>query len=173
MIKKLTCINDAIIALRKAIIKILNVKEDLVLNGESVRGVELTKVFQAQEIPLTNGETIVIFYLTATDEMNVFQETETTQSYAFHITIYGCKCRKQALSLRTNLYNEKIKEELNENGVSISDISTPNETSEFINNATYVLRNDLDIYFNSVIINEQIEEIDEIDEVVLNTQEIN
>lgn len=165
MIKTLECIEEAIVTVRKKIMEILNLKSEFVLNGESVRGVELVKILQGQEIPLHNEDVIVVFYVNDTEDINVVQGDETCQSFDFHVIIYGNRCRKFSSKLRTNLYSEYIRSELGENGVELLNVSTPENTSEFIGNATYVLRSDLDILLNCVIKNKEVKEINSIEEL--------
>lgn len=165
MIKKLECVDEAIKILRKVIAKILSMDIDNVLNGESVRGVELVKTLQEQEVPLSNKDILVVFYNEPTNEIDVVENCESCQSYSFHVIIYGAQCRKASQVLRANFYTEFIKDTLSENGVSILDVSTPTSTSEFINNTSYILRNDIVISYNCVVVNKRVEDIDEIESV--------
>lgn len=165
MIKKLECVDDAIRALRVIVAKILSMNIDDILDGESVRGVELVKILQEQEVPLSNDDILVVFYNEPTNEIDVVENCESCQSYNFHVIIYGAQCRKASQVLRGNFYTEFIKDTLSENGVSILDVSTPTSTSEFINNASYMLRNDIVISYDCVITNKRVEDIDEIESV--------
>mgnify|MGYP006886776517 CR=1 FL=1 len=148
---KLSCVDDAIKTWRKLIIDITGIPGNKVLNGESIRSPELVTVKNGQKVPIGYDETCIVFYCDQIDDISVVSTEngcETVQSYELHLIIYGNCCKKIAQAIKSNLYSREILDVLTENGIGLLSIPYIENTSEYMVDQTYVLRNDIRIRFD-------------------------
>ena len=152
---RLTCIDDAIKIWRTILIEITGIKKNHILNGESIRSPELVTVKNGQKIPIGYDETCIIHYCDPIDDISVVDTSnvnETIQSYELHLIIYGNCCKKVSQLIKSNLYTRNILDELTENGIGLLDVPPVENTSEFMTENTYILRNDLRIRFDCAFV---------------------
>lgn len=164
------CVDEALKIWLKIINKITNIPSNLIINGESIRGVELVYIKNAQRIPLTSKDNFIVFYLDYIDDISVTDSADsllTTQSYELHLIIYGDKCKVLSHTLKANIYSESVLNILRDNDIGLQDIPSIENTSNFINENTYQFRNDMRIRFNCVIESDKIFDINEIDDILL------
>lgn len=165
---RLTCIDDAIKAWRRILIEITRVPNNMILNGESIRSPELVTVKNGQKVPIGYDETCIIHYCNPIDDISVVDTSEvneTIQSYELHLVIYGNCCKKVSQLIKSNLYTRTILDELTENGIGILNIPSIENTSEFMMENTYILRNDIRIRFDCAFVDKTIVPSADIEEV--------
>ena len=154
----MNCIDDAIKVWRTVIKKITGLSNDLLLNGESIRGPELVRIKNGKKVPISQEDTVIIHYCDPIDDISMVDSSNpsTAQSYELHLIVYGNKCKKISQTIKSNLYTEGILDILRESGIGLLDIPTIQNTSNFIVEQTYILRSDIRIRFNCILEDEKI-----------------
>lgn len=154
----MNCIDDAIKIWRTIIKKITGLSNDLLLNGESIRGPELVRIKNGKKVPISQEDTVIIHYCDPIDDISVVDSSNpsTVQSYELHLIVYGNKCKKISQAIKSNLYTEGILNILRESGIGLLDIPTIQNASNFIVEQTYILRSDIRIRFNCILEDEKI-----------------
>lgn len=170
----LSCVDEAVKTLRKVLMKITGLPNDRIINGESIRGAELVTIKQGQKVPVGLNETFLVTYCDNIDEISVDEgydekEAQSVESYEFHIIVYGTQCKKVAQKIKANFYTRGVLDILNANGIGLLSVQPIENTSTFITDNTYVLRNDIRIRFDCVIGNEKAIEQNDIEESEVKT----
>lgn len=164
---RLNCIDDAIKVWRKILMEITKLPKNMILNGESIRSPELVTVKNGQKVPIGYDETCIIHYCDPIDDISVVDTSnvnETIQSYELHLVIYGKCCKKVSQLIKSNLYTRNILDELTENGIGLLDIPSAENTSEFMTENTYILRNDIRIRFDCAFVDKAVKPSETIEE---------
>lgn len=164
---RLNCIDDAIKIWRKILIEITGIPKNYLLNGESIRSPELVTMKNGQKVPIGYDETCIIHYCDPIDDISVVDTSEvneTIQSYELHLVIYGNCCKKVSQLIKSNLYTRSVLDELTENGIGLLDIPSVENTSEFMTDNTYVLRNDIRIRFDCAFVDDRTRPVVDIEE---------
>lgn len=164
---RLNCIDDAIKIWRKILIEITGIQKNHLLNGESIRSPELVTAKNGQKVPIGYDETCIIHYCDPIDDISVVDTStvnETIQSYELHLVIYGNCCKKVSQLIKSNLYTRNILDELTENGIGLLDIPSVENTSEFMTENTYILRNDIRIRFDCAFVDNTVNPSETIEE---------
>lgn len=149
----LSCVDEAIIILRKVLMKITGLSNEMIINGESIRGAELVTIKNGQKVPIGYDETCLVTYCEPIDDISVVEGyggVQSVQSYEFHIIVYGNQCKKVAQKIKGNFYTRGVLDILNENGIGLISVQPIENASTFMTGNTYVLRNDLRIRFDCV-----------------------
>lgn len=160
-------IEQLILIIRPMIAKQAEISIDDVINADSIRGPELTKIVDGKKEPYQPHEQVIIFELNETSDVSVYETQENDEinailSYELAIVLYGDAARTHAVKLKGRLLSEKVLQELSEQGISITSISNIIPSSEFINSTRYI-RRDFSINFNTTININQIENYEHID----------
>lgn len=149
----LSCVDEAIIILRKVLMKITGLSNEMIINGESIRGAELVTIRNGQKVPIGYDETCLVTYVDPIDDISVVEGyggVESVQSYEMHIIVYGNQCKKVAQKIKGNFYTRGILDVLNDNGIGLLSVQPIENASTFMTGNTYVMRNDLRIRFDCV-----------------------
>lgn len=156
-------LNDALKVFRKLLMKITKVPNNLILNGESIRGTELVTIKNGQKVPISLDDTCIIHYINPVDTINIIEPVEnddyiqTLQSYELHLVIYGNNSHNVVNNIKANIYSEYCSNTLRDNDISLLNIESIENTSDFKINQTYVLRYDVKINFDVIIENDKTE----------------
>lgn len=163
-------VEQTILLLRPIIAMNAELNLNDVINADSIRGPELTKIVNGQKVAYQPHENVIIFELTedrSLDYVETFEEdnkVHTIDSYSLHLTIYGDDARTLAKKLKARLLSQKIRSDLSEQGISISTISPIEPSTEMINTTRYI-RRDMTINFITELKFDLIDDYEEIETV--------
>ena len=152
-------VNDALKVFRKLINKITGVPNNLILNGESIRGPELVTIKNGQKVPFSLDDTCIIHYINPVDELSVINTINDDdnsiikhlQSYELHLVIYGNNSHDVVNKIKSNIYSEYCNNILRDNEISLLKIESIENTSDFKISQTFVLRYDVRIRFDVIL----------------------
>ena len=125
------------------IVKQSNLSRENILNGRSVRGIDLAK-FIADKI-LSSYEltdSVIIFTTNASNAINVteVQKDESiyeAMSFEVQFTIYGNQSLYLAKILKARFESEKVRNDLLEQGIYVIDIDSIQSMNEFMNETVW------------------------------------
>lgn len=150
MIKATNYVN-IIKTLRSTIINITGIKGEKILNKNSVRGTDLSKIIDEVDVMSFDlSDVVILFDLLENDTDNNFiipekdNTTSSLASYKFALQIYGNFSYEYAQMIMTKLRDQGVLHNLIDNGIYFSGTSYPANSKEFINNTLWQ-RCDLDI----------------------------
>lgn len=117
-----------------------------IVNADSIRGPQLTKVVNGVETPYDTCDNVLVLELLETPGGPNLTETrrddklliEAKQS--LHFTLYGENCRTLALSMIAFIQTSWFILQLQLNDISLVRVSESNGMTEFINNTRYLRR---------------------------------
>lgn len=157
-------INDIEVYLRKMIAHQAEIELDKVLNGLSFNGQDLTKDNGSITESIDRSDTLIIFELQADTNNNVVSFIEDNNkisnicSYKLHLVIYGNESQTVAQKLKSRFETEKVYTDMQNVGISITDISNIQSINEVINDTIWQ-RSDLDINISCCLEIEQVDPI--------------
>lgn len=166
-------VEDIILLLRPLIA--LNAEMDLddIINIDSIRGVELTKIENGKKVPYEPYETVIAFELVENNNIDINETYEkdnlvhSVSSYDINLVIYGDEARTISKKLRARILSEKVRGDLAEQGISLIDASSIEPTTEMINSVRYI-RRDFTITIVAELKFELLDDYEEIDSTRLN-----
>lgn len=143
-----------------------------IINGLSIRGVELAKFIEDSiELSYNIKDSVIIFERFSEDNENInFSEElsisniRQTMYHKIHIIIYGMKSAMLANILRARCISENVEDSLSTVGIYLSSVSQVSSMNEFINNTVWP-RADFDIYTCSEIEVSQLLDSNQIDTI--------
>ena len=163
-------VEQTILILRPIIAQQAEINSDDVINADSIRGPELTKIENGQKVPYQPYENVIIFELSEDNSFSVVETFEkdnkvhSIDSYSLHLVIYGDDSRTISKKLKSRLLSQKTRSELSEQGISITSISQIEPSTEMINTTRYI-RRDMTINFISELTFDLIDTYEEIETV--------
>lgn len=152
-------VNEAVKTWINVIQSITGLQNGYIINGESIRGPELSIVKNGQKVPFTYDETAIVFYNDLTESPSIvssYKEAVSLQAYELHLIIYGNESKEIANLLYTNFYTRGVLDVLNDNGISLLQVNSPTNASSFRLESTYISRTDLRLTYNVLIETQQI-----------------
>lgn len=162
-------VEDIVLLLRPVIATQAEIDLNDVINADSIRGPELTKIVNGQKVPYEPYDNVIIFELnedTSFDVVETYKDDKihSIDAYIFNIVIYGDKARTLSKRLRARLLSEKVRGDLSAKGISITSISNIEPSTEMINTVRYI-RRDMTIKFITELKFKQIENYEDIEEI--------
>lgn len=148
---------DIIKLLRSSIIENSDIDPNKVLNALSVRGTDLSAIIgYTKTYSYSMKDVFLLFellkdqnatnnFVTKKDDNNML----TVSSYSFHIMIYGNGSDDYSQIIKSIFHQSQVLNNLRDNGVHITNISSGETIHEFVNN-TLLLRNDLILNLETV-----------------------
>jgi len=157
----LNSIEDAIKILRKIISIQSEIDINDIINADSIRGPELTKIVNDQKVPYAPNENVIVFELRETQDFDLSMELNNdnmhdVSSHQLRLVIYGDNARTVARKLKSRMLTQNVIKILSENGLSLVNVSNIESTTEMINTTRYI-RRDMQINF---IVSMNIDEVD-------------
>lgn len=180
MIKNIENFNNLISTFRMMLIKQSELESNRVLNANSVRGQDLSKLTNNNIYTSYKTDDLVMlfeFFENSNDSNVSFTLDDTINqytSYKVKLIIYGNTSGILANKLKSRLLSSKVQNDLYEFGIYIESISDLETVNEFINN-TYWNRCDINININCRYEYSQIDTDEKIDNdysYQINTNEI-
>ena len=153
---------DIIRVIRRNLINYLGIDNNRVLNADSVRGTDLTKIINDSESTSYNlNDLFIVFRLKEDDSEKyvILKEEDGTMSsissFEWIMNIYGNACHSFSQSLLTLFKEENFLNSIRENGVYIKEVKAPRFMNEFINNTMWA-RCDISITIQVRFSNEEL-----------------
>lgn len=156
MMKKLTDINECDKIIRKFVIKSSELKPESVLNGLSLRGVDLEKLINDNKVynshKVTDNFIIFETYNRYSSNNVVLEEDSDGKvnmitSLTTKILIYGNTSNQLAHIIKGRLSSIKYMDDIYNEGIFIENISDPHSSNEFINDTMWI-RHYIDINYS-------------------------
>ncbi len=149
-------VEQTILILRPEISRQAEIPLTDIINADSIRGAELTKMVNGEKIPYQPNDNIIVFDLQENQSLDVNEtldngEISSIASYQMHLVIYGDKARTTARVLKARLLSSKVIQGLSRKGISITKISSIEPSTEMINTTRYI-RRDMTISFISEMV---------------------
>lgn len=160
-------VEQTILILRPIIAMNAELNLNDVINADSIRGPELTKIVNGQKVPYQPYENVIIFELNegrGFDVIETYNEDNKVHSvapYEISLVIYGDDARTLSKKLKARLLTQKVRGDLNEKGISLSGISEIESSTEMINTTRYI-RRDMTIYFITELVFDLVDDYEEI-----------
>lgn len=156
-IKALQSLDDAIVILRNAILRLTGLGSQFVVNALSAYGTDLAKMlFDMQESirqpdsnpAMSENDSLLLFEAISDNDSNdnMMQQSDAYNAYRLHVIIYGEGSEEIAVKLKARLLLIDEKVNLNTQGVQIRSISNIESMNEFKNEVMWQ-RRDMDIHF--------------------------
>lgn len=164
-------IEETVIALRKVISEQAEISLTDIINIDSVRGAELTKVVDGVVTPYSARDTVIVFELVESNDLDLSMQLQNNSmldisSHQLRLVIYGDNSRTVARRLKSRMWSQQVVNGLSLKGISLSHISGIDSSTEFVNTMRYQ-RRDMRITF---IVSMQVEPVGE--ESKISTAEI-
>lgn len=170
-------IEETVVALRQAIATQAEISLDDVINADSIRGAELTRPVNGVLTPYTSKDTVIVFELVEYSDVDIsmqdFDESiYDISSHQLRLVIYGDNSRTVARKLKSRMLSQKTLNFLSQKGISISQISNIESSTEIINTVRY-LRRDMKIVFVCTMKIDAIDEYEDVQIVETNVSRTN
>lgn len=151
MMTHVTSIEDTLIVLREVIATQAEVQLVDVINADSIRGAELSRVVNGVIKPYSSKDTCIVFELVENASLDISMENEDESmldvaAHQLRLVVYGENCRTVIRKLKARMWSQHVLNTLSQAGISISSISDIESSTEFINSVRY-LRRDMQIVF--------------------------
>lgn len=144
------------ILLRNTIIENSDIPEKKILNALTTRGTDLSETINNTQVYSFSANDVFLLFELLKDETKdnfVTRKDDNSMlvisSYKFHLMIYGNGSDDASKIIRAIFHQSSILNNLRDNGIFVTNISSGESINEFINN-TLLLRNDLMLNLETV-----------------------
>lgn len=150
MIRTIDSYSQLVISLRSMLIDVSELRSELVKNGLSPDGSDLSEQLTTNILTAVGiKNAVIVFYVNESETPdNVSMDEDVSissyQSYSMHVIVYGLAGQMLAHKIKARFESSSIREQLYRDGIHLVAVSSISDGTEFINDVMWP-RKDFDI----------------------------